>query len=57
MIENHFFPIQYLPDKREIIRLKSFRTDQFNTIYIKDIDFVKKRINDSSHYKIGNYWL
>jgi len=57
MIKNQYFPVQYFPDTREIIKLKSFRTDQFNTIYIKNMKLVKKRIIDSPQYKIGPHWV
>ena len=57
MINNHFFPIQYIPDKRGLKRLESFRKDQLNTIYIKYIDLVQKRTFDSPKYQIGSYWI
>ena len=57
MINNHFFPIQYIPDKRGLKRLESFRKDQLNTIYIKNIDLVQERTLDSPKYQIGSYWI
>ncbi|MBC8196783.1 MAG: FkbM family methyltransferase [Candidatus Marinimicrobia bacterium] len=57
MIKNQYFPVQYFPDTREIKKLESFRTDQFNTIYIKNMKLVKKRIIDSPQYKIGSHWV
>ena len=57
MIKNHFFPVQYFPEIREIKKLESFRIDQFNTIYIKNMKLVKKRIIDSPQYKIGSHWV
>ena len=57
MINNHFFPVQYFPDIREIKKIESFRIDQFNTIYIKNMKLVKERIIESPKYKIGSYWV
>ena len=57
MINNHFFPVQYFPEIREIKKLESFRIDQFNTIYIKNMQLVKERIIESPKYKIGSYWV
>ena len=57
MINNHFFPVQYFPEIREIKKLESFRIDQFNTIYIKNMKLVKERIIESPKYKIGSYWV
>jgi FkbM family methyltransferase len=33
-----FFPVQYLPLSRKLIQLQTYKKDQFNTIYIKNIE-------------------
>ena len=57
MIQNNFFPIKYFPNKRVFSKLKTFREDQFNTIYIRDAQFVKNRLIHSPKYKIGEKWI
>ena len=57
MIKNHFFPVQYFPEIREIKKLESFRIDQFNTIYIRNEKFVENRLINSPKYKIGNQYI
>lgn len=49
-----FLPYQYQPLTREIIPLESYNKNQFNTIFIRDLEFVKKRILESKKYKIWN---
>jgi len=52
-----FFPIKYLPYKREFTKLKTYRKDQFNTIYIRDEKFTKNRLINSIKYNVGNQWI
>lgn len=47
-----FLPYEYKPLSREIVRLESYNKKQFNTIFIKDLAFVKSRIQSSKKYKI-----
>ncbi len=57
LINNHFFPIKYDPYTRRIKKLKIYREDQFNTIYIRDEKFVENRLINSPKYKIGNQYI
>ena len=57
LINNHFSPIKYDPYNRGIQKLKNYRKNQFNTIYIRDEKFVENRIINSPKYKIGNQWI
>lgn len=57
MIKKSFFPVQYFPEIREIKKIESFRIDQFNTIYIKNLKLVKERIIESPKFKISSYWI
>ena len=50
-------PIKYFPYERVFNRLKTYRKNQFNTIYIRDEKFVENRIINSPKYKIGNQWI
>ena len=47
-----FLPYEYNPLTREIIPLDSYNKNQFNTIFIKDLEFVKSRIQTSKKYRI-----
>ena len=57
LINNHFSPIKYDPYTRRIKKLKIYREDQFNTIYIRDEKFVENRLINSPKYKIGNQYI
>jgi len=57
LIQNKYFPIKYFPNKRVFTKLKNYRNDQINTIYIRDEKFVKNRLINSPKYKIGNQWI
>ena len=47
-----FLPYEYKPVERKLIALESYNKKQFNTIFIRDLAFVKNRINESKKYKI-----
>jgi FkbM family methyltransferase len=49
-----FIPYKYNPLNRELLKLDTYNRQNFNTIFIRDIDFVKKRIISSKYYKIWN---
>ena len=57
LIQNKYFPIKYFPNKRVFSKLKTYRNDQYNTIYIRDAQFVKNRLIHSPKYKIGEKWI
>lgn len=52
LVRKGFLPYQYLPFKRELIKLKSW--GRANTIYIRDWYFVLERIKDAQKLKIHN---
>ena len=54
LLKYDFFPYEYNPLTRKLIRLDSYNKTQFNTIFIKDINFVMERISSSKKYKIWN---
>ncbi|WP_395043416.1 FkbM family methyltransferase [Flavobacterium sp.] len=49
-----FLPYKYNPVEKELIQLESYNTTQFNTIFIRDLPFVKNRISSSKKIKIWN---
>lgn len=52
-----FQPYAYLPLERKLIRLKTQNTKQFNTIFIRDVDFVLDRLLKSETIKIWNTYI
>lgn len=54
LISNNFYPYKYNPMKRELIKLDTYNKEQFNTIFIRDLDFVINRVNGSSKINIWN---
>lgn len=52
LIENGFETYSYIPEKRELIKTNS--QNDTNTIYCRDIDFIKKRIEKAPKIKVGN---
>lgn len=57
LIKNNFNPIKYSPYNRSFIKLKNFRQDKINTIYIRDFKLAMDRIIHSAKYKIGNQFI
>ena len=51
LLNKGFNPFGYNPKTRELIKLDSYGS--FNTIYIRDLNYVKKRISESRQIKIG----
>lgn len=49
--EHHFLPFEYYPFERKLQKLEKFKTNN-NTLYIRDLDFVKNRILNSKKIKI-----
>lgn len=45
----NFKPYKYDPLNRKLSALDSHNKDQFNTIFIKDLNFVENRIKESVH--------
>lgn len=50
----NFKPYKYDPLKRALIKLDSYNKEDFNTIFIRDFEYVKERIDTSEYYKIWN---
>lgn len=50
-----FKPCKYKPFKREIEELNSYRKDQYNTIYIKNIDLAESRVKQADNIIIRNF--
>jgi FkbM family methyltransferase len=48
--EKNFLPFSYKPFERNLVPLKKYNS--INTIYIRDIDWVKERLRKSASYKI-----
>lgn len=51
----NFKPYKYHPFKRQLEELSSYRTDQYNTIYIKNISFAEDRVKNAPNIEIQNY--
>jgi len=52
--EKGFSPVRYDPFKRFLFPLESYRKNQFNTLYVRDIENITKKIKKSPSIKIGN---
>ena len=57
LIQYGYFPIKYHPYTRQFTKLKTYRSDQLNTIYIRDEKSVESRLVNSPKYFIGNHWI
>ncbi|WP_161791963.1 FkbM family methyltransferase [Psychroserpens jangbogonensis] len=57
LLSYNFHPYRYDPIHRELIKLESYNKEQFNTIFIKNYDFVMNRINDSKKIKVWNTYF
>lgn len=51
LIDNHFKTYHYNPLKRELEETPIYNTEE-NTIYIRDIEWIKNRIKTSREYKV-----
>ena len=50
-----FKPYKYYPFRRKLRELSTYRTDQFNTVYIKNIALAKDRVEKSAKIKVRNF--
>ncbi len=50
LLSHHFTPFQYRPFERELIKVEKYGTH--NTIYIRDINFVKNRVISARKFKV-----
>lgn len=48
MLMNKYKPYKFEPVGRALVQLNSYNRDQYNTIFIKDIDFCRNRINSAT---------
>lgn len=55
VISYGFKPYRYDPTSRILREMASYNRDQFNTIFIRDLEFVTERIANSEMIKINNY--
>ena len=53
IVSNGFEPYVYYPDSRTFEKLQTFA--DMNTIYLRDIEFIKKRVAESPKYKVLNH--
>lgn len=49
-----FEPFDYSVITRKLISLKTYNTHKFNTIFVRDVDFVQNRLFESEKIKIRN---
>lgn len=54
LLSKGFKPIEYDFKQRRLIELKNFNTHKFNTVFVRDFEFVAKRILKSEQIKIRN---
>lgn len=53
ILTNHgFIPYKYDPLNRQLTELKSYNKEQFNTIFIRDLKFVRDRLKEGDAIKI-----
>ncbi|MCP4756829.1 MAG: FkbM family methyltransferase [Proteobacteria bacterium] len=50
-----FKPYSYEPNKRELLELSTY--GKYNTIYIRDLEYVTRRIKSANPFKINKYSL
>lgn len=54
LLNKGFKPVEYDFKQRRLIELKNFNTHKFNTVFVRDFEFVAKRILKSEEIKIRN---
>lgn len=52
LLDSGFMPFKYNFQNRKLIPLDSYNKDQFNTIFIKDVLFVQKRLLEAEKIKV-----
>lgn len=55
LTKNNFTPYEYNPVSRSLSSIKIFRNQ--NTIYIRDIDFVIRRVSEARKVKVNDFFL
>ncbi len=56
LIKNDFAPYEYNPISRSLSSIKKMLRNQ-NTIYIRDIDFVIRRVSEARKIKVNDFFL
>ncbi len=54
LLNKGFKPVEYDFKQRKLIELKNFNTHKFNTVFVRDLEFVAKRVLKSEKIKIRN---
>ncbi|MEH6764531.1 MAG: FkbM family methyltransferase [Aequorivita antarctica] len=54
LLNKGFKPVEYDFKQRKLIELKNFNTHKFNTVFVRDFEFVAKRVLKSEKIKIKN---
>jgi FkbM family methyltransferase len=56
LLENAGFKsYDYIPESRNLVPLTSYNKEQFNSIFIKDIDLIKERIKSARKIRVRNH--
>ena len=56
LISKGFEPYLYLPFKRKLVKLETFSNEE-NTIYLRDIDFITKRVETAEKFHVFNKYI
>lgn len=57
LISSKFQPVIYHPFQRTIEKLSTYRQDTFNTIYVKNVDQVQRRLRQAPRIKVLNQFI
>lgn len=52
LVNNGFSPYSYDPFSRCVIQLGSFNRDKFNTLYLRDLSYIKQRVKSSREFSV-----
>jgi FkbM family methyltransferase len=51
-LKNGFMPCNYDPIKRKLLKIDTYENSKFNTIYIRDLQWIDERIRSSPKYRL-----
>ncbi len=54
LIKNRFYPFVYDPINRTFKSKDGYNLDKFNTIYLRNTEFVQRRVEEASSFKVLN---
>ncbi|MAY23643.1 MAG: hypothetical protein CMC74_12745 [Flavobacteriaceae bacterium] len=57
LIKRGFSPFEYHPEKRNLVPLEGQNTKQFNTLFVKDLEFVQNRIRKAVAVSYKHKWI